>query len=337
MKAILLSTHYFLVLCIIFISCGNNNKEIHTRSSSDKYGGIFAYNLPGSIHSLFPARGYFHNEIQIISCISEPLIKMAPDMSLEPCLAESWTISEDGKEYVFNIRKDILFHDSDIFPDGKGRELVANDVAHCLTKACEDFPGNTVSHYFRGVLKGASKYFEDQTEEVSGIEVVDDYTLKLTLENPYSDLLALMSNSCLGIYPSEYMTNTKGDLDFQIVGTGPFSISSFDKDKLLLLEKNQNYWGTSSEGEVLPFLSAVKITFEKDKKVVANAFKDQALNFVPDLSKADRSIRSMGSDAIAIQKNPVMRTKFLGMYMPNEIISNKQVRRALQYSIDKQF
>ena len=337
MKVILLSTHSFLIFCFILVSCGNNNKETHTVSGSGKYGGIFAYNESGTIHSIFPARGYFHNEIQVISCISEPLVKMDPDMSLVPCLAESWTVSEDGKEYIFNIRQDVFFHDSDIFPNGEGRILVANDVAHCFTKACEDFPGNTVSHYFRGVLKGASKYFEGQVEEVSGIEVIDEQTLKLTLKNPYSDLLALLSNSCLGIYPSEYMTKTKGNLDFKTVGTGPFSISSFDKDKLLLLEKNQNYWGTSSEGEVLPYLSAVKITFEKDKKIIANAFKNQVLNFVPDLSKEDASIRSMGSDVIAIQKNSVMGTKFLGMYMPNEIISKKQVRRALQYSIDKQF
>ncbi|NND76771.1 MAG: ABC transporter substrate-binding protein [Flavobacteriales bacterium] len=335
MRPLSIYTSWIILILLFISSCSSEKEKVMITSGSDKYGGIFAYNESGTINTLFPARGYFQSEIQVISFITEPLVKMAPDMSIVPCIAESWSVNEDGTEYTFKIRNGVYFHDSDIFSNGEGRALVASDVAFCFQKACEDFPGNTVSHYFRGVLKGASKYFDGQADIVSGIELIDDQTLKLTLKDPFSDLLALLSNACLGIYPEEYLKNWQGDLDHGTIGTGPFKISSFDKEKLLLLEKNQRYWALNDEGTPLPYLSAIKMTFEKDKKVVADAFKGQMINFIPNLNTAHSSLKNASEDSFTRKKNPIMRTKFLGLYMPNEVVANKQVRKALQYAIDK--
>lgn len=328
----------FAVLALLLLNCCNseNPSEVFSEQS-EKYGGIFSYNETGSLKSLFPPRSYFQSEIQVISYIVEPLVKMLPDMSIAPCLAESWEINDSGTEYIFHLRKGVYFHDSECFSDGKGRELVANDVVECFKVVCQDFNGNNVSQYFRGIVKGASKYFDNikDVEGVSGIEAIDDHTLKITLIDSYSSFLPVLSNDCLGIYPPEYLTTKEGNLDFTTVGTGPFQISTYKENNILILAKNNNYWNRSKEGETLPYLSGIKISFEKERIQELKAFKNQVLSYLAEIPISENEIRDNSDGLYQVEMSPIMGTKFLGMYMPHPTVQNRQFRRALQYAIDK--
>ncbi|GAH05958.1 unnamed protein product, partial [marine sediment metagenome] len=101
------------------------------------YGGIFRYNESGNFRTLYP-----HNSTEVVGHrishqLYEGLVRFnQEDLSIEACLAESYTISEDGLTYTFKIRKGVLFHDDECFEGGKGRELTANDFQTHL------FPSN---------------------------------------------------------------------------------------------------------------------------------------------------------------------------------------------------
>ena len=334
------SSKLIILFClgIGLLSCNMGGKKGNEfDSDSDKHGGVFAYNESGSINSIFPPSIYYQSELQIAGNIVETLVKMNSDMSLKPGLAESWELTEDGLEYLFKVREGVFFQDNSCFPDGTGRELKASDIAFCFTKICEDFKDNAISHYFRGVIKGADEYYKGQSPDgVSGIEVLGDYEIKITLEKPYSEFIRILSNSGLGIYAPEFYENNRKDPSFSVVGTGPFMISKFEYDQVLILEKHKNYWAKDAEGDALPYLSGVKISFENDKKKELSSFKSSILNFIVDIPKSQVSeIKS--NDAFALEKSPIMGTKFLAMFMPNEILSDKQLRKAFQYAIDKDF
>ncbi|MEM7161759.1 MAG: ABC transporter substrate-binding protein, partial [Bacteroidota bacterium] len=239
----------FVVLFLFSCQNGYDNKSLSV--DSERYGGIFSYNESGTVKSIFPTSAYYQSEIQLISYIAEPLVKMNEDMSLSPCIAESWDVSPNGLEYLFNIREGIYFHDDPCFESSDGRELDAYDVAFSFTKACQDFENNALSHYLRGIIKGANDYFEGRADEVIGIEVISKHEIKFVLENPYSEFIPVISNPALSIYPKEYFETYSGRLTTHLVGTGPFKISNYEDEKILILERNPGYWQTDDEGTSL--------------------------------------------------------------------------------------
>lgn len=333
------------LLSIIIASCGNGPGENDSNSGTgEKYGGVFAYNQPQEIKTLFPPKVYFQAEVATMKHVFETLIKMGPDLTLEPWLAESWEISEDLKTYTFKIRQGIMFQESEIFPDRKGREMNAHDVKFCLDKVCEDFDGNSSSHYFKGVIEGSESYFnassegEKPNEGVSGISVLDDYTLQIKLENPYKDFIAVLSTIATAVYAPEGIDHFSNSLDNSMIGTGPFKISKFTDGVVVILEKNHHYWKKNAKGENLPFLDGVKISIDQDTNRELNAIEKGIIQLVPEFAGKSRMLEIMKSNPdFTIHTQSLMGTEFLAFLIPDSITNNKNLRRALQYGVDRQF
>lgn len=338
--------HALLVLfAICLVTCGSGPGESSSPSAGgEKYGGVFAYNQPQEINTLFPPKVYFQAEVATMKHVFETLVKMGPDLSLDPWLAESWEISEDLKTYTFQIRQGITFQNSEMFEGGAGREMNAEDVKFCLDKICEDFDGNSSSHYFMGVIKGAEDYFnstssgEIRKEGVSGIQVLDDYTLQIELENPYKDFIAVLSTIATSIYAPEGLEYFDNSIDNSMVGTGPFKISKFTDGVVVILEKNHGYWKKSETGESLPFLDGVKISIDQDVKRELNAVNKGIIQLVPDFSGKSGLLSKISSNSdFTVHRQSLMGTEFLAFLIPDSVTKNKNLRRALQYGIDRQF
>jgi ABC-type transport system substrate-binding protein len=112
----------------------------------------------------------------------------------KPDLAESWTVSKDGLEYVFKLRRGVVFHD--------GSPFTAHDVKWSWEVIChKDNPRIAdvyVDHYVQ--IRGCREFHEGQAAGVDGIEVVDDHTLRVRLTEPYAPFL--VSTAVTGIPPS---------------------------------------------------------------------------------------------------------------------------------------
>ena len=90
---------------------------------------IFKYNESNGISTLDPAFSNDKATIWATSQIFSPLVKMNDNLEVVPLIARKWEISEDGKKYIFNLRRDVFFHDHSIFKNGKGRSVVASDLS----------------------------------------------------------------------------------------------------------------------------------------------------------------------------------------------------------------
>ncbi len=177
------------------------------------------------------------------------LIDADADGSLHANLAETWEASSDGTQFTFNLRKGVKWHDL--------QDFTAKDVAFTITYLCSKaallFAGDSCAPNHLGAIQGAVAYTEGQATDIEGIEIVDDYTIRLTLAEPNVGWL-LTSIARRNIIPEhvyakinpEDLKEAKSPVYFQKdiqVGTGPFKWVDGEDEKFVRLERFDQFWG----------------------------------------------------------------------------------------------
>ncbi|MDX1904749.1 MAG: ABC transporter substrate-binding protein [Thermonemataceae bacterium] len=343
---------YFLVTIAIFTTCGgNSNKENNTLKEAKggkKYGGIFKVNLNEYIKSLYPLNIIDIYSYRVSTQVYEGLFKFnANDLSPKEAIAESYTIDESKTVYTIKLRKGIKFHDADCFEGGKGREVTAEDVKFCFTQVCTQSKNNQGFTIFDNLLKGANDYYnasaggKKPSKEIEGIKVVDKYTIQLTLTKPYSLFTTNLARPFAYIYPKEAFEKYGEEMRIKAVGTGPFYLAKVEEGSSILLKKNPNYYAKDEQGNTLPFLDGVKISFIKDKKTEILEFDKGGLDMVVRLPTEDIiEISNKAGDSInkkfELERVPEMTTQYLNFMTQKGIFKNKNLRKAFSFAINRQ-
>lgn len=160
------------------------------------------------------------------SNIFEGLTRFGPDGSINPGLAESWSISDDGKVYTFNLRKGVKFHD--------GSDMDASDVKFSLDRTSEEGSSNAQKALFA---------------DIDSVEVVDPHTVKVTLTKPNGNLLFNLAwGDAVVVSPQSAATNATNP-----VGTGAFVFKNWAKGDEVEMERNADYWGTPAKLDKVTF------------------------------------------------------------------------------------
>ena len=155
------------------------------------------------------------------------------DSKPAPDIAESWEISPDGTVYTFHIRKGVMFH--------SGRELTAHDFKYSWERACNPATNSQTAITYLGDIVGVKDMLESKATEISGIKIIDDYTLEVTIDAPKAYFLAKMT------YPTAFVvdkTNVESGAEWwhKPSGTGPFKLIEWKTDEVLILEPNESYY-----------------------------------------------------------------------------------------------
>lgn len=148
--------------------------------------------------------------------VFEGLTRIGSGGEVQPALAESWEISEDGTTYTFKLREGVKFHD--------GSDLTAEDVVFSLDRARADDSTNAQKALFA---------------QIDTVEAVDDTTVKVTLKQPQGSFLYNMGWGDAVIVAPETAEGNKENP----VGTGPFKFGNWAKGSSITIEKNPDYWG----------------------------------------------------------------------------------------------
>lgn len=242
MRYILIS---LLVLTgMLFTSCGDSETVVEdlVAEGGKKYGGEFKFMSAEKITSLFPAASSDQYSSRIVGQIYESLLRIDPEtMQVVPAIAESFKVSQDAKVYTFKIRKGVLFHADDCISEG--REVNAHDVKLSLELACSGLKSNDVAYLLVNRISGAAEFNKKSKtslpkEGVSGIKVLDDHTVQITLENSFTGFEKVLTHSALGVMPKEAWEKYGEDMATHPVGTGPFALESFADDKIVLTRNN---------------------------------------------------------------------------------------------------
>ncbi len=162
------------------------------------------------------------------------LVRLDDNLEPAPDIAERWQVGDDGRTYTFYLRKDVRFHD--------GREVRAEDFKYSLERACDPSTGSRTAETYLGDIIGVAEVLAGKAEEISGVRVIDEYTLQITIDAPKSYFLSKLS------YPTAFVVDranaeSGGEWWRQPNGTGPFRLREWQKENLLVLERNELYHG----------------------------------------------------------------------------------------------
>ncbi len=156
----------------------------------------------------------------LYSNVFEGLTRFGPDGSVNPGLAQSWDISEDGLTYMFSLQPGVTFHD--------GTPMDAADVKFTLDRARDETSQNAQKALFEGI---------------EAVEVIDDLTVKITLTAPNGNLLFNLAWGDAVIVAPESI----GEIKQMPVGTGAFKFEDWVQGDHITLLRNPDYWGSPAK------------------------------------------------------------------------------------------
>ncbi len=162
--------------------------------------------------------------------------------SVVPALAESWSVSDDGLVYTFQLRRGVKFHSTKGFTPS--RDFNADDVVFSFNRQLKK------DHPFHKISGGGYEYFNamDMPNLLASVEKIDDLTVKLTLSVIEAPMIANLGMDFASIHSAEYASNmmqagTPDKFDLEPVGTGPFRLVQYQKDAVIRYKAHAGSWG----------------------------------------------------------------------------------------------
>lgn len=343
-----------LTVSVFVWSCGEEESSVTTLADAKGgvfYGGVFKTNEVEDFRSLYPHNVTDAVSWRIISQVYQGLVHLdAKELKISPSIAERHEVNDNATRFTFFLRKNVYFHDDPCFPDKKGRQVTAHDFKYCFDRLCEGRADNQLYWMFENKVKGANEYYESfkngspLAEGVSGVKVIDDYTLEIELVQPFGSFLRILSTAAGWVFPKEAVEMYGEDMRTHAVGTGAFRLKTVKEGDVVILEKNPNYWDIDEHGNKLPYLDGVKITFMKEKKTELMEFRNENLHMVyklptesitdvlADLDEAKQG----GNPPFQMQSTPIMATQYYGFLHASDIFSDPNVRKAFNLAIDRE-
>jgi peptide/nickel transport system substrate-binding protein len=233
--------------------------------------------------------------------VFEGLTRIGPKGEVLPDLAESWTVSDDGKTYVFKLHSGVKFHD--------GTDFDASDVKFSLDRARAEDSVNAQKGLFAAI---------------DTVEVVDPTTVKVTLKQPQGSFLYNMGwGDAVIVAPESADTNKE-----KPIGTGPFKFQNWAKGASITLVKSDHYWGDpvaldKAEFRIIPDAAA---------QVTALLSGDvQAIPFFP----PDAAAQVQGNPDLKVVIGSTEGETILAMNNKKPPFDNLKVRQAVSYALDR--
>jgi oligopeptide transport system substrate-binding protein len=307
--------------------------------SIDDKRQIFRYNEQSGIATLDPAFAKNQSIMWVVHQIYNTLVETDDRLNLVPSLAKSWEISGDRRVYTFHLSNLVFFQDNDAFPLGKGRKLVAKDVEYSFKRIVDKKTASSGAWIFNG-----------RVDDSNGFSALNDSTFQLRLAKPFSPILGLLSMPYCSIVPEEVVQKFGKDFRSHPCGTGPFQFGSWEENQALILLRNPHYFEKDQEGNRIPYLDAVKISFFDNKATEFLLFQQGQLDFLNeiDASFKDEVLNKKGElkknwiGKIRLSKHPFLNTEYLGILVDSNssLVKNsplrfKKVRQAINYGFDR--
>ncbi len=336
-------------LCLLCFSCGVPSEK----NSSKEKKTVFRYNEASGIETLDPAYARYTEDIWVMNQIFNGLLQMDSQLIAKPCIAKSWETSPDGREYTFQLRSDVYFHDHPKFKDGKGRKVTASDFVYSFFRIID--PGNASYGYslFNNYLDKSEK------NNYKGFSAVNDSVLKIFLNESNQTFINILTMQYFSVVPKEIVEYYGKDFRRNPIGTGPFKFKMWSEGVKLVLVKNENYFekdatakkNGDSEEPNLPYLDAVSISFVKDKQLSFLDFVRGNYDFMSGLDDSFKDLVFTGEGNLnpqykgkfIIEKRPYLKTDYLGILIDekSDIVKKsplklKAIRQAINYGIDRE-
>lgn len=312
------------VLCLTE-SCSSLEKE-------NKDHLVFRYNEQYQISTLDPAFARNPSIIWPVNQLFNGLIQLDDNLDVMPDIAASWTVSQDALTYSFNLRKDVRFHKHAQFKTAdSSRYVVAKDFSYSFDRLTDPKVASPGSW----VLGNVKQY-----------QATNDSTFVIQLKQPFPAFLGLLSMRYCSVVPEEIVRHYGNDFRSHPIGTGPFKFKRWEEGVKLVFRKNEQYYEVDDEGEQLPYLEAVAITFLPDKQSEFLQFAQGNIDFLnsldpsykDELLTATGRLREKYQADVNLVKSPHLNTEYIGFFLGSEMpeVQSEVLRKAVNYGFDRE-
>lgn len=295
------------LLIVAALAChGESGAARHTIiDSRDRYD-------PGSLD---PATSTSVPSGRAVAYLFDGLTRFTPDAKLEPDLATRWDVSPDGRTYTFHLRSGVHFHDGSTFS--------ARDVQHSFQRVLD--PANKAGRPWPLYpIAGARAMTRGQSPTLAGLQVVDDSTVRITLDTALAIFPKLLAMPVASIVPA----NTPADFGQHPVGTGPWRFAQWQHDDDVLLARNPDYFGGAPRADSL----MLRIIPEPSTAVAEFESGNVDLLYVPE-AETPRWERSDEKKALLVSA-PALRLWYVALNVDHGPLRDVRVRQALNYAVD---
>ncbi len=251
----------------------------------------------------------YAGEMYAQSILYDTLVSITED-GYEGCLAESWTISEDGKIYTFKIRDGVTFSDGTV---------------------CD---ANAILANFNAIIENKERHtWLEMMNLLVGVSAPDDHTFVIELSEAYYPMLTELG--CIRpfamISPNCMIDGSTKDGVSGYIGTGPYVLTDFETDQYAIFERNENYWGEKPEIERI----TVKVIPDNQTRIMALESGEINLIFGKNMLDADAISQYVDSDKFEVALSDPTSTRHIVLNTTNDILSDMAVRQALQHATNR--
>ena len=227
------------------------------------------------------------------------------------CLAEDWTISEDGRIYTFNIRDGVNFSDG---------------------TPCD---ANAILANFNAILENRERHtWLEMINLLVSVSAPDDDTFVIEMSEPYYPMLTELA--CIRpfamISPNCMIDGSTKDGVNGYIGTGPYVLTDFVTDEYAVFERNENYWGEKPTIQKI----TVKVIPDNQTRIMALENGEIDLIFGKNMLDADAISQYVDSDKFTVGLSDPTSTRHIVLNTTHDILGDKAVRQALQHATNRQ-
>jgi len=188
----------------------------------------------GDPPTLDPALTSDATSAEFVVEIFSGLVTLDRNLKVVPDIAEKWDVSPDGKTYTFYLRKEVKFHD--------GRPVTAQDFKYSIERAANPALASPTAETYLGDIVGVKDKLARKAQSISGVEVVDDYTLKITIDAPKAYFLAKLTYPAAFVVDKNNVERGGRTWTDKPNGTGPYKLKEYVRAQRLILVKNENFY-----------------------------------------------------------------------------------------------
>jgi peptide/nickel transport system substrate-binding protein len=279
---------------------------------------------PVTFNPLFSTAG---SEQGVEQLMLGALVKVNDKLDAVPDIADKIDVSTDAKVYTFHLKKTLTFTD--------GQPLTARDVVFTIERAVDKRAGS----YWQGRLlpiDGATEYSDQKADTIRGLEVPDDYTLKMTLTAADSTWLQTLGDFAgMGILPAHILKDVAPDQlkqhPFSLnpnVTAGVFQFSKYETDQYLEMKRNDTYGGGAKAK-----LDQVFFKILTPDAALAQLEKGELDLMIVPVSEAARLKQNPNLEVVSV---PSPSVSFMTLSLEKPYLQDKRMRQALMYAIDRE-
>lgn len=276
-------------------------------------GGVLSYGEYGRPATLDPITSNEMISLRITELVFNGLVGINEKQEIVPDLAERWEVSPDGRTYTFFLRKDVTWHARE---GEEPKPFTADDVI---------FTYKIMMHP-KTITPLKVRY-----EFIEGVEKIDDYAVKFTLKRPILNALAKFSFKIIPRHgPANPLYLTREDPFVQNpIGTGPFMLKNITADREIILVANENYF--KGRPHIDKFISKPFA----DQNIMTQALMFNAIDMIVLVNPRDIP-EIEGDKRFILQPYNALSYSFFGYNLRNPLLSDKRVRKAFTYAVNRQ-